>query len=205
LRRRIRGYDRQQTDELLAQASADFDRLRDERDSLAQRLEVLQRLHEESALRVTELEVAVEDLERRLSEELTIARLAQQARRDKVTELEAILARREVRERALVTQLELLRSQPEQEPTHLLSRLDRIVESLEHEAREQAAAMLNKARRRAAEILRSAEARQQQQIESASMAAEPESAEKPELAQDLEQQIGEAMWTSRDASSHISE
>jgi cell division septum initiation protein DivIVA len=101
-----------------------------------------------------------------------------------------------------------------------LHRLDRVVETVARETRRETEMMLKKARERAEEILRSAEVRSRRIVgeiarqgpvdetvraEFDPVAAlerveepesEPEAADDPQTADDAEQQLGEALWTS---------
>jgi hypothetical protein len=98
----------------------------------------------------------------------------------------------------------------------MLHRLDRVVETLEQESRREAEITLKKARERADEIVHSAELRRrrleadaphsgtgeedvaEEEYDPIAAHARTEAAvTEPEVSEDLEQDIGEASWTSR--------
>jgi DNA repair exonuclease SbcCD ATPase subunit len=211
LKRRFRGYDRRQTNELLAKAATIYERLRAERDALAERLEHLQRERDEAAQRartgLAELERRLKTSERHVRElesqlgdreaELDSARIAQRAQGAELTEQREIVAGLQVRERALAEQLAALKGQLAQEA----------IEVLERETRRLAELTLEKARERAEEILAAAHARRREIEAHAGAADEADRDEFDPLAaveavasvQEPEgaQEIGEAMWTSR--------
>jgi len=115
------------------------------------------------------------------------------------------------------------RSQRDDRAAARLLRLDRVVETLERETRREAETMLKKARERADEILHAAEARRQRlEAEMAQPSAidetdrdeydpvaalerREEPVTEPGLADRLEQEVGEASWTSRVALDQIPE
>jgi len=252
LRRRLLGYDRHETEQLLAVVAERLDQVLRDRNSLSQEAiaqrrslernfkSELDRLNGELAVRdqrLRELEGELTTLQEerskhlkdadRLTEELSSAKAADEEHQAALTELRETLGRLETREKALAEQIAMLESQfaHPQEPTpttdafaHLddraattLVRLDRAVETIEREAREEAGMILERAREQAEEMLRTAEARQR---------IEPET-EEPDTSDDgreeydpvaalervepsnetpaidgFEQDAGEAAWTS---------
>ena len=199
LKRRLRGYDRQQTDELLAQAAKSYERLRLERDGLAETLETLASEHNE---REAGLHGELEDLKRQLAnrdrqlaglesrlgnlsaerakraeelrraaDELAGVRAAHEAQRADLAEQQESIARLRVREHALVEQLAILKGQLAQEALQ-----DQLLELLEQETRRQAELAMERTRTRADEHLQPAEA-PQFEIEGA---AEPPEADERE-------------------------
>ena len=233
LKRRFRGYDRRQTDQLLADLTTRCERLGSERDALLTVIEELRRTQEERERgadnareetlheldgreqQVSQLEQRVDELERenaqhveelrRLREELLEARATQQRHDAEWADHQATLARLEVRERALVEQLVMLKEElregesemralpaAEQAAISRLSRLDQLVESVARETRREAELTLKKARARADEIVRAAESRRREVD-----AAPREQAAEREPSADFQQDLGEALWTSR--------
>lgn len=260
LKRRLLGYDRQETEQLLAEVAESLERNLWDRSSLSQQAAELQRdlerakrdfkgelerLNAELAAlgqRLPELEGELNILQKkrskqleeadRLTEELSGAKSAEEEHRAQMAELGETVARLETREKALAEQIAMLESQLEHaheaeattaEPqalAHLddhaattLLRLDRAVETVEREAREEAGRLLERAQKQAEEILRSAEAGRQ------SMEAEPAPPTTSNQQQDeydpvaalgrverpaneapppygSEQPVGEAAWTS---------
>jgi hypothetical protein len=136
LKRRLRGYDRRQTEHVLAEAGEDLARVRAERDALSDNLSNLRREQEEVAQRfdaerselkerlsdrkrrVVDLEVEVANFKeeqskqaeeiRRLTDELSSARAAHDACQSELADQRESVARLEVREKALVEQLAML-------------------------------------------------------------------------------------------------
>ena len=259
LKRRFRGYDPHETEQLLAVVAERLDQVLRERSSLSQQAKAqrrsleeaernfkseLDRLNEELAardqrLRELERELTtlqeerskhLEDAER-LTEELSAARAADEEHQAAVAELRETVGRLEIREKALAEQIAMLDSQfthvKEAEPTtpapqalaHLdgqaattLLRLDRALETIDREAREEAEMILERAREQAEGILRSAEARQRIEPEPAEprtsdelgeeydpVAAlervEPSVNEAP-ATDGFERHVGEGAWTS---------
>ena len=252
LRRRFLGYDRHETEQLLALVAERLDQVLRDRNSLSQEAiaqrrslernfkSELDRLNGELAVRdqrLRELEGELTTLQEerskhlkdadRMTEELSSAKAADEEHQATLTELRETLGRLETREKALAEQIAMLESQfahPE-EPTpaahtfaHLddraatsLVRLDRAVETIEREAREEAAMILERAREQAEEMLRTAEARQRIEPET----AEPDTSDDGREEYDpvaalervepsnetsaidgFEQDAGEAAWTS---------
>ena len=252
LRRRLLGYDRHETEQLLALVAERLDQVLRDRNSLSQEAiaqrrslernfkSELDRLNGELAvrdqrLRQREGELTTLQEERskhlkdagRLTEELSSAKAADEEHQAALTELRETLGRLETREKALAEQIAMLESQfaHAQEPTptthafaHLddraattLVRLDRAVETIEREAREEAGMILERAREQAEEMLRTAEARQRIEPET----AEPDTSDDGREEYDpvaalervepsnetsaidgFEQDAGEAAWTS---------
>lgn len=214
LKRRFRGYDRAQTDDLIAQLMQSFDALTAERNGLRETIEKLraeQREHETRTDReandvlreLTAREREVSDLERQLREltqrddqqqarleragnELLRARVEAQRLEDERAELLARVGRVELRERVLAEQLTILKGELNQsrDPREAL---DRLVESVTQEARDEAELTLKKARQHADQIVRSAEKR----------GRELEAAVEERTSEDLQRHLGEALWTSR--------
>jgi cell division septum initiation protein DivIVA len=214
LKRRFRGYDRAQTDDLIAQLTKGCDALTAERNGLREAIEKLraeQREHEARTDReandvlreLTSREREVSDLERRIRElaqeheqqearldragnELLRARVEAQRHEDERDELLARLGRVELRERVLAEQLTILRSELDQsrDPREAL---DRLVESVTQEARDEAELTLKKAREHADQIVRSAEKH----------GRELEAAVEERTSEDLQRHLGESLWTSR--------
>jgi len=253
LRRRLLGYDRHETEQLLAVVAERLDQVLRDRNSLSQEAlaqrrslernfkSELDRLNGELAVRdqrVRELEGELTTLQEerskhlkdadRLTEELSSAKAADEEHQAALTELRETLGRLVTREKALAEQIAMLESQfahaQEPAPTthpfaHLddraattLVRLDRAVETIEREAREEAGMILERAREQAEEMLRTAEARQRIEPETAEphtsdeggeeydpVAAlervEPSVNEAPDT-DGFERQVGEAAWTS---------
>lgn len=214
LKRRFRGYDRAQTDDLIAQLMQSFDALTAERNGLRETIEKLraeQREHETRTDReandvlreLTAREREISDLERQLREltqrdeqqqarleragnELLRARVEAQRHEDERAELLARVGRVELRERVLAEQLTILKGELNQsrDPREAL---DRLVESVTQEARDEAELTLKKARQHADQIVRSAEKR----------GRELEAAVEERTSEDLQRHLGEALWTSR--------
>ena len=122
----------------------------------------------------------------RLGHELSRTRSEEQRHRDELAELVAHVGRIELRERVLVEQLTILKSELQQtrDPREAL---DRLVETVTQEARQEAEVTLKKARAQADQIVRSAEKR----------GRELEAAVELRTAEELQQHLGEALWTSR--------
>jgi tetratricopeptide (TPR) repeat protein len=251
LRRRLLGYDRHETEQLLAVVAERLDQVLRDRNSLSQEAlaqrrslernfkSELDRLNGELAVRdqrLRELEGELTTLQEerskhlkdadRLTEELSGAKAADEEHQAALTELRETLGRVETREKALAEQIAMLESQfaHPQEPTptaqfaHLddraattLVRLDRAVETIEREAREEAGMILERAREQAEEMLRTAEAQQRIEPET----AEPDTSDDGREEYDpvaalervepsnetpaidgFEQDAGEAAWTS---------
>jgi chromosome segregation ATPase len=203
LKRRFLGYDRRETEQLLAEVAESWDRVIRDRNSLSKQAAAqretleeaernfkseLDRRKEELAghdERLQELEGELNTLHEersqhledaaRLTEELSSAKAADEGHQAALTELRETLGRLETREKALAEQIAMLESQfthaQEPEPTkqaltHLddraaltLVRLDRALETIEREAREEAEMILERARVQAEEIVRSARRR----------------------------------------------
>jgi cell division septum initiation protein DivIVA len=260
LKRRLLGYDRHETEQLLAEVAESLERILWDRGSLSQQAAELQRdlerakrdfkgelerLNAELAAlgqRLPELEGELNVLQKkrskqlkeadRLTKELSGAKAAEEEHRAQMTELGETVARFETREKALAEQIAMLESQLEHahqveattaEPqalAHLddhaattLLRLDRAVETVEREAREEAERLLERAQKQADEILRSAEAGQQrleaeteppttsnQQHDEYDPVAALGRVERPvteaPTTHGSEQAVGEAAWTS---------
>ena len=251
LRRRLLGYDRHETEQLLAVVAERLDQVLRDRNSLSQEAlaqrrslernfkSELDRLNGELAVRdqrLRELEGELTTLQEerskhlkdadRLTEELSSAKAADEEHQAALTELRETLGRVETREKALAEQIAMLESQfaHAEEPTptaqfaHLddraattLVRLDRAVETIEREAREEAGMILERAREQAEEMLRTAEARQRIEPET----AEPDTSDdgreeydpvaalervepsnEPPAIDGFEEDAGEAAWTS---------
>jgi chromosome segregation ATPase len=252
LRRRLLGYDRHETEQLLALVAERLDQVLRDRNSLSQEAiaqrrslersfkSELDRLNAELAARdqrLRELEGELTTLQEerskhlkdadRLTEELSSAKAADEEHQAALTELRETLGRLETREKALAEQIAMLESQfaHAEEPTpvahafdHLddraattLVRLDRAVETIEREAREEAGMILERAREQAEEMLRRAAARQRIEPET----AEPDTSDDGREEYDpvaalervepsnqasaidgFEQDAGEAAWTS---------
>jgi cell division septum initiation protein DivIVA len=214
LKRRFRGYDRGQADELIARLTQRCDALTAERNRLNETIEQLRAEQHEHKLRVeqeanvvlrdlTARERQVSDLEReirelagkneqqeaeleRVGDELLRARLEEQRHEDERVELLARVGRVELRERVLVEQLTILKGELQQtrDPREAL---DRLVETVTQEARHEAEVTLKKARAHAEQIVRSAEKR----------GRELEAAVELRTSEDLERHLGEALWTWR--------
>ena len=136
LKRRLRGYDRRQTEHLLTEAAEDLARVRAERDALSDNLSNLRREQEEFAQRfeaerselkerlgdrkgrVVDLEVEVANFKeqeskqaeeiRRLTDELSSLRAVHDACQSELADQRESVARLELREKALVEQLAML-------------------------------------------------------------------------------------------------
>ncbi len=214
LKRRFRGYDRAQTDELITHLTESCTALTAERRSLRETIEELRAEHREHELRtdqeandalreLTSREREVSDLERelramtrkheqqestleRMGDELVRARLEKQRHNDQRAELLARVGRVELRERVLAEQLTLLKGELHQtrDPREAL---DRLVETVTQEARDEAELTLKKARAQAEHIVRSAEKR----------GRELEAAVELRTSEDLQRHLGESLWTSR--------
>jgi chromosome segregation ATPase len=142
LNRRLRGYDPQETEQLLADVAESYEKVLAEREALSEQLEELQHEqveHERSLrLQLERVDERLSDRERRVSElEATVARLAQERSNqleeavrltDELARAQAAktgqgselavqresLARLEIHERALVEQIAMLEAQVEQ-------------------------------------------------------------------------------------------
>jgi cell division septum initiation protein DivIVA len=260
LRRRLLGYDRHETEQLLADVTESLERILWDRSSLSKQAadlqrdleranrdfkDELERLNAELAAlgqRLPQLEGELTNLQEkrtkqleeadRLTEELSAAKAAEEDHRAEMTELGETVARLETREKALAEQIAMLESQLEHaheaEPTTTapqalapldgraaatLLRLDRAVETVEREAREEAERILEQAQKQAEEILRSAEAgRQSMEAETAPPITSHEEHDEYDPVAALgrverpvndvpatygsEQEVGEAAWTS---------
>jgi cell division septum initiation protein DivIVA len=214
LKRRFRGYDCAQTDELIAQLTQSCAALTAERNSLRETIEQLRTEHREHELRtdqeadgvlreLTSREREVSDLERelrgmkrkdeqqqdalgRMGDELLRARVEAQRHNAERAELLALVGRVELRERVLAEQLTILKGELHQtrDPREAL---DRLVETVTQEARDEAELTLKKARVHAEQIVRSAEKR----------GRELEEAVELRTSEDLQRHLGESLWTSR--------
>jgi len=214
LKRRFRGYDRAQTDELIAHLTQSRTALTAERNSLRETIEQLRTEHREHELRtdqeadgvlreLTSREREVSDLERelrgmkrkdeqqqdalgRMGDELLRARVEARRHNDERAELLALVGRVELRERVLAEQLAILKGELHQtrDPREAL---DRLVETVTQEARDEAELTLKKARAHAEQIVRSAEKR----------GRELEEAVELRTSEDLQRHLGESLWTSR--------
>ena len=214
LKRRFRGYDRAQTDELIAHLTQSRTALTAERNSLRETIEQLRTEHREHELRtdqeadgvlreLTSREREVSDLERelrgmkrkdeqqqdalgRMGDELLRARVEARRHNDERAELLALVGRVELRERVLAEQLTILKGELHQtrDPREAL---DRLVETVTQEARDEAELTLKKARAHAEQIVRSAEKR----------GRELEEAVELRTSEDLQRHLGESLWTSR--------
>ena len=151
----------------------ELDRLNEELAALDQRLPELEgdlaTLQKERSKRLEEVN--------RLTEELSGAKAAKEEHEAAVTEFGETIARLETREKALAEQILMLESQLEhaqeaeattQTLSHLddraattLLRLDRALETVEREARQEAERILERAREEAEQIMRTAETRRQ--------------------------------------------
>lgn len=142
LKRRLRGYDTQETEELLVEVAASYERVRAERKALSEQLESLRRDQEDHERdsrveldklqeqlsdrdgRIAELKAEIARFEEehskqleeveRLSEEVLNARAAQEAHQAEMAEQSESVARLEIRERALVEQIAMFAAQLEQ-------------------------------------------------------------------------------------------
>jgi cell division septum initiation protein DivIVA len=143
LKRRLRGYDRQETEKLLAEVAQSYEKVRAESEVLSERVGKLLREQEERELRsraeldklkeelsdrdrrVSDLEAQIarleaehskqlEDLER-LGEELSSAQRTQETDQAELAEQRESVARLEIREKALVEQIAMLEGQLQQE------------------------------------------------------------------------------------------
>jgi cell division septum initiation protein DivIVA len=214
LKRRFRGYDRAQTDHLIADVTSRCDALTAERDNLHETIEELRAEQRERKLRtdeevddvlreLTARERQVSDLERqvremtrkheqqqsaleRVGDQLLRARVQEQRHDDERAELLARVGRVELRERVLVEQLTILKGELHQTQDPRVA-LDRLVETVTQEARHEAEVTLKKARARAEQIVRFAEKR----------GRELEAAVELRTSEDLQRHLGEAVWTSR--------
>ncbi len=258
LKRRFLGYDRRETEQLLAEVAESWDRVIRDRSSLSKQAAAQRQTLEEAERNFkSELDQRSEELagrderlqklegelntlheERskhledaaRLTEELSSAKAADEGHQATLTELRETLGRLETREKALAEQILMLESQLEhvqeaeattQTLSHLddraattLLRLDRALETVEREAREEAERILARAREEAEQIMRMAETRRRR--------VEPETAQ-PDTSHDereeydpvaalgrverpagheataseaAEEEVGEAAWTS---------
>jgi chromosome segregation ATPase len=142
LNRRLRGYDRQETEQLLADVAESYEKVLSEREALSEQLKTLQqeqaerdrdgrdkleRLHERLSNRegrVSDLEAQVARLEEKgsnqledtscLTAELAIAQAAEARQASELVAQRESLARLETRERALLEQIAMLEAQLEQ-------------------------------------------------------------------------------------------
>jgi DivIVA domain-containing protein len=261
LTRRLRGYDREETDELLARIARSYTNVYAERARLSEEVvslsaeredrdtqsrAELQKLGEqlvERDRRIADLELQIawfeqerskrlKDLDRFREELSGVRRVEEEAQAQMHEYAEHVASRFALREKALLAQITMLVSQlNDEDATQAVSResrtlperadraaaallrLDRVVETLERESRREAEMTLKKARERAEEIVRSAE-RQKQHLEAE--ASGPRAEEEydpvaaltriePPVADDSDQDMGEAMWTSRPAFDETSE
>src|SRR5262249_5022110 len=122
----------------------------------------------------------------RMGDELLRARVEKRRHNDERTDLLARVGRVELRERVLAEQLTILKGELHQtrDPREAL---DRLVETVTQEARDEAELTLKKARAQAEHIVRSAEKR----------GRELEEAVELRTSEDLQRHLGEALWTSR--------
>jgi cell division septum initiation protein DivIVA len=139
LKRRLRGYDTQETEELLLEVAESCERVRAEREALSEQLESLrhdQAKHERDARveldklqeqlsdrdgRIAELNAEIARFEEehskqleeveRLSKEVSSARATQEAQQAELAEQSASLARLDTREKALVEQIAMFAAQ----------------------------------------------------------------------------------------------
>ena len=139
LKRRLRGYDTQETEELLVEVAESYERVRAERKALSEQLESLrhdQAEHERDARveldklqeqlsdrdgRIAELNAEIARFEEehskqleeveRLSKEVSSARATQEAQQAELAEQSASLARLDTREKALVEQIAMFAAQ----------------------------------------------------------------------------------------------
>jgi chromosome segregation ATPase len=142
LKRRLRGYDTQETQELLARVAESYERVHEEREALSEQLESRQREqehHERDSRveldklqeqlsdrdgRIAELKAQIARFEEghskqleeveRLSEEVLNARAAQEVHQAELAEQSESVARLEIRQRALVEQIAMFAAQLEQ-------------------------------------------------------------------------------------------
>jgi len=218
LKRRFRGYDREQTDEILGQLVTICDELRTQRDALQESVEELRREQEEhkgradheinrllheltgSEGRVTELQKEVADLRReseqnqreveRLGEELLQARMLQQKHQEERAEHHANLARLELRDRVLVEQLVILKAELQQSlhDPRVLGPNESRLLRLDRIVE----SVTSEARREAEVTLKKARAQAQKIVRSAEKSGR---AIEPESSDDLQRHLGEAIWT----------
>jgi chromosome segregation ATPase len=217
------GAQRRSLEEAERNFKGELDRLNEQ---LAARDQRLKQLEGELTTMQEEQSKHLEDAAR-LTDELSSAKAADEEHQVALTELRETLGRLETREKALAEQIAMLESQfghaQEPAPTtqafaHLddraattLVRLDRAVETIEREAREEAGMILERAREQAEEILRSAEARQRNEPETAEPHSSDEGREEYDPVAALERvepsneapaidrferDAGEAAWTS---------
>ena len=142
LKRRLRGYDTQETEELLARVAESYERVRTERKALSEQLESVRReqnghqrdsrieldkLQEQLSDRdgrIAELKAQIARFEeersrqleevKRLNEEVLSARAAQRAHQAELAEQSESVTRLETREKALVEQIAMFATQLEQ-------------------------------------------------------------------------------------------
>ena len=142
LKRRLRGYDTQETEELLVRVAENYERVRAERQALSEQLERVRReqsdrerdsrieldkLQEQLSdrdARVAQLKAQIARFEeersrqleevKRLNEEVLSARTAQRAHQVELAEQSESVARLETREKALVEQIAMFAAQLEQ-------------------------------------------------------------------------------------------
>jgi len=153
LKRRLRGYDRQETDQFLAEVAESYDKLRAEREALSEQVGNLRREQEARELRsqaeldklkeelsdrdrrVSDLEAQVARLEEehskqledlgRLGDRLSSAQRAQETGEVELAEQHGSVARLEIREKALVEQIAMLEAQLKQEEATQATPTDR--------------------------------------------------------------------------------
>lgn len=147
LKRRLRGYDTQETEELFVRVAASYERVSAERTALSEQLVGLRRDQEDHErdsrieldklqeqlsirdVRITELEAQISRFEEehskrleeveRLSEVALSARAAQEAQQAELAEQSASVARLETREKALVEQIAMFAAQLDQVDANL--------------------------------------------------------------------------------------
>jgi hypothetical protein len=143
----------------------------------------LERQVREMTLRLEQQHVRLE----RVGDELLRARIEEQRHSDERAELLGRVGRVELRERVLAEQLAILKSGDSNQSRDPREALDRLVETVTQEARDEAELTLKKARARAEQIVDSAERR----------GRELEAAVEERTSEDLQRHLGEALWTSR--------
>ena len=220
LKRRFRGYDREQADRLIGELADVCNELRTQRDALHEKVEGLrqeqqeQRLHADTEInraleeltgserRVSELKKQVAELRRecahrqgeveRLGEELLQARMLQQKHEEERAEEKANVARLELRDRVLVEQLLILKAELQQSVHD--SRTLGPSESRLLRLDRLVESVGQEARREAELTLKKARAQAQKMIRSAEKTGGRLDAQSSE---DLQEHLGEALWTSR--------
>lgn len=218
LKRRFRGYDREQTDRLLGELAKACNELVAQRDALHETVEGLQREQQQrrqhadneinraleeltgSEARVSELKKQVAELRRecaqrkgeveRLGEELLQARMLQQKHEEERVEQQANVTRLELRDRVLVEQLLILKAELQQSVHD--SRTLGPGESRLLRLDRLVESVGQEARREAELTLKKARAQAQKMIRSAEKSGRIE----PENSEDLQRHLGEALWTS---------